>query len=512
MLGGQHAFHQIQILVPGQHGLKAVDDGLCPVRSALQQLVGDQGEDLGGHHIGVVRVVLFHICAVEVSPEPAGVELQQGHQAADVAVVPGTGGVELRTGPGHRRVAADQLQRLLHHGGILHRHDGKVAGQGGDGQAAAGGHGAGPHGPVHLPGGIQIGGDGPAPNGVLQPHVVGDDVGCAAALGQAAVDPDRIPVPEALPLDIHGVHGDIGGAHGVDAVLRCSGGVGGAALEPDQLGDEAIAGAVGHQILLFTAGVVAHHDVHIVQGPDPQQLALAAAVADQALLPHLVAFFDLHIFFRRHAEEHHIAVEGGGDLRISQGQGGAHHTGGLGVVAAAVGGAGLRIGVGVVGDGQSVELPHQADGGAVAVRFQIALHAGDGKSLLCPQAQALHRLREFSGGAMLLKAQLGVGPEVLRKGDDLILVRIDPRTDLLFDLVHFGSGLLSAAGAALYFFRRKASQKYSAISPINSSQRPQSIRLFRPVRGMEMPSMGRFTPSGPPVPGSRRLPADTGGS
>ena len=42
-----------EVLFPGQHGLKALHNGPGPVRGSLEKLVGNQGKDLGRHHIGV---------------------------------------------------------------------------------------------------------------------------------------------------------------------------------------------------------------------------------------------------------------------------------------------------------------------------------------------------------------------------------------------------------------------------------------------------------------------------
>ena len=248
------------------------------------------------------------------------------------------------------------------------------------------------------------------------------------------------------------MHGDVGGAHGVDTVLGRPCGVGGPALKAVELGDESVAGAVCHQVFLLAAGVVSHHDVHVVQGADAQQFALSAAVADQALAAHFVALFNFYVFLRRDAEKHHVAVESGGDLRIRQRQGRAHDASHLGVVAAAMGGAGLRIGVSMVGNGKAVQLSHQADGGAVAAVFQIALHSGDGQALLGPQAKAFHNNGKLSGGAVLLKSQFRMGPKVLGKGDDLVFAGIHQRTDFLFHFVHHKSGLPSAACGRGFIF------------------------------------------------------------
>ena len=250
------------------------------------------------------------------------------------------------------------------------------------------------------------------------------------------MDPDGVLVPEALPLYVHRVHGDEGGVHGVQTGLGLPGSVGGAALKADHLGDKAVAGAVGHAVFLRTAGVVSHHDVHVVQRAQAQQLALAAAITQQALPAHLLPFFDLHVLLGGYAEEDHVPVQGFGDLRVCQGKGCAHDPRRLGVVAAAVGGAGGGIGILMGGNGQAVKLAHKADHRSAAPGLEEALHACDGKPLLGVQPQGSHGGGKFSGGAVLLEAQLRMGPEILPKGDNLLPACINQAADFLFGTVH----------------------------------------------------------------------------
>ena len=183
--------------------------------------------------------------------------------------------------------------------------------------------------------------------------------------------------------------------------------------------------------------MVADNDVDVIQCADADQLALAAAIADLAFVDHLALEVDFNKLLGRNAEEDDVAVHGFLDLGIAQGQGSTHNAGDLGVVAAAVGSAGLGVGIGMVGDGQGVILTHEGNGGALIVlALQITLNAGDGMAFGGLDIQVLEDLGKLAGGSELSVAHFGMGPDVTAKGHDLFLLAVDNVTDFLFQLIH----------------------------------------------------------------------------
>ena len=251
------------------------------------------------------------------------------------------------------------------------------------------------------------------------------------------MDANEILLLEALPLEIQGVQRQHGGVLGVNSHVGCRRRVGGDAGVGDDLVHETVGAAVAQAQIQLRGRVMAHGDVDVVQGAHADQLTLSAAVADLALADQLLLEGEIHILLGGSRHKDHISVHGLLHLRVRQGHHGSDDSGQLGVVAAAVGGAGLRVGVRMVRDGEGVHLADDSHGDPLfAFSFQIALHAGDSQPGLRLQAVLLRIFHKLLSGAVLLVAHLRVMPDVPPECLDFLLILINDLTDFLFNVVH----------------------------------------------------------------------------
>ena len=121
-------------------------------------------------------------------------------------------------------------------------------------------------------------------------------------------------------------------------------------------------------------------------GLPKQELDLAALLAAQALL-------DIDELLGRDGEEDQFAGEvlGGADRREAHRD--PEHAGDLGVVAAAVRRAGVRIGERMVGGPQAVEFADDGEARARALAAQAALDPGQGQAGLRLEPERAHLAR-----------------------------------------------------------------------------------------------------------------------
>ena len=98
------------------------------------------------------------------------------------------------------------------------------------------------------------------------------------------------------------------------------------------------------------------------------------------------ALLDIDELLGRDREEHHLARQvilyAGG----AEADRGAEHAGDLRVVAAGVGGAGVRVGERMVGGAQRIELGDDGDARAAGLAGEAALDAGERKA--CGRVEA----------------------------------------------------------------------------------------------------------------------------
>ena len=134
-----------------------------------------------------------------------------------------------------------------------------------------------------------------------------------------------------------------------------------------------------------------HRHVDVVAMAAGEQLGLAEQELDLALLAAAEALLDIDELLGRDREKHHLAGQVVGGADGVEAHRGAEHAGDLRVVAAAVRGAGMRIGERMVGGAQAVELADDGDGAARRSAGDAALDPG--------QREAGLRLRPSAASA-----------------------------------------------------------------------------------------------------------------
>lgn len=125
--------------------------------------------------------------------------------------------------------------------------------------------------------------------------------------------------------------------------------------------------------------------IDIVERSDTDELRFSAEASDLPLGNQTALELDLAVLLRRHRKERDRSIERRGDLGIGERQGGPHHTGKLGVVAAGMGRLRLGIGMGVFGDAQSVKLADERDRGpgrSGATLAKVSLDTGQGQAFV----------------------------------------------------------------------------------------------------------------------------------
>ena len=212
----------------------------------------------------------------------------------------------------------------------------------------------------------------------LEPDVRRDDVDDVSAFGDDRVDPDMILIPEGLALGVDRHQPQHRRVERVDAVIGRGAGVGRLALVVDELDGEAVAhrGRARPETGSRDGAVLHDADVDIIKLAEANEFLLSAEEPELSLFPEFVAIGDLHILLGRNAHEDDVAVELLHQAGVVQRVGDRRDGSELRVVAAGVDGAGRRIGVGMVGHQDRVELTHDGDAD-IRVRALIRIdHAG----------------------------------------------------------------------------------------------------------------------------------------
>ena len=111
-----------------------------------------------------------------------------------------------------------------------------------------------------------------------------------------------------------------------------------------------------------------------------EQLGLAEEELELALVAAAKALLDIDEFLGRDREKHHLAGQVPGGADGVEAHRGPEHAGDLRVVAAAMRGAGMRIGERVVGGAQAVELADDGDARAGGSAGDAALDPGEGEA------------------------------------------------------------------------------------------------------------------------------------
>ena len=139
-----------------------------------------------------------------------------------------------------------------------------------------------------------------------------------------------------------------------------------------------------------------HRHVDIVEMALGDEFGLAEQEFDLAPLAPPQALLDIDEFLGRHREKHDFAGEVLGRARRRQPHRDAEHAGDLGVVAAAVRRAGMRVGERVLGGAQAVELAEQRETRAGLAAAQPPLDPGQPEAGLRREAQLASSSRATS--------------------------------------------------------------------------------------------------------------------
>ena len=152
-----------------------------------------------------------------------------------------------------------------------------------------------------------------------------------------------------------------------------------------------------------------HGDVHVIKEAPVHELHLAAHVVDGALLAQLLPERELDHLLGGDGHEADGARETVQSAGLFESGGQTQKGGALALVPAAVGHTVHRLGM--VGDVQSVQLPHDTEGGAGPAGLDVGVEAGDVARLYQLIAQTFVLFHKVLVGLPLGVAGLGVGPE-----------------------------------------------------------------------------------------------------
>jgi hypothetical protein len=269
-------------------------------------------------------------------------------------------------------------------------------------------------------------------------------------VGDDGVHSDRVLIAEGLAHGVDGGQPDIGGIQRVDSQMGRAPRVGGAADITDGLDDATVVGG-GHPRLLHLGlrrGVDHHGEIHVVEVAEPQQLRLAAEELEPALARLLDAPLHVAVLLSGHGEEDHSPGEVSQGLGIEEAHGGTEQPRHLGIVAAGMSGAALRVRHRMPGHHEPVQLAEQREGGPFLGAARLRADAGDGETGLGRQAEPsqgfLHQTRRLE----LLEAELRVAPDGLAQPDDRVGAAVDGLADLVLEpdgVGHDGSFLVMGA-------------------------------------------------------------------
>ena len=231
------------------------------------------------------------------------------------------------------------------------------------------------------------------------------------------------------------MQGEIGGAEGVDGMLRAACGVGALAVEGDDLHAEAI---VVRRAVSAAAQMVHDGHVDIVENAFQNQGGFTAQRLDFAFFNKFVAPFDFDAFLRRAGDECDLAGDVVLGVGLDEADGRAEHGGDMRIVSAGVGGSRGGIAFGMRRNDQRIHFAADGERRAGLDAVQIRTHACDGEVAFGREADVRQRLGGEIGGLELLVAGLRILPDGRPDVDDFITVGVDCRQNV-FDELLFGS-------------------------------------------------------------------------
>ena len=202
----------------------------------------------------------------------------------------------------------------------------------------------------------------------------------------------------------------------------------GASQEAHPLCHDAVVGTPEGYLpaLLVSGRRVGHHrQVDVVQRTETYELRLPSQKLDLPRTPQLVTVLYVDILLGRHGHERDASREVSQDAGRLEPDGHTQHHADLGMVPAGVGRSSLRVLERVPRDPQRVQLAHDPDRRARRAALQGRLQAGQGDTLLVPDAVAAEAVRDQAGGLPLQEPGLRAPEDGLGRADQIVPVTID---------------------------------------------------------------------------------------
>ena len=225
---------------------------------------------------------------------------------------------------------------------------------------------------------------------------------------------------------------EVGGAEGVDGMLRAAGRVGAFAVE----GDDFHAEAVVVRRTVATAGQVVHDGhVDVIENAIQNQSGFAAQRLDFAFFNQFISPFDFDAFLRRAGDEGDLAGDVVFGVGLNETDGRAEHGGDVRIMATGVGGSRGGIAFRMRRNDQRIHFAADGERWAGLDAIQIRSHARDGKITFRREADFRQCFGGEFRGLELFVPRLWIFPDRRSNVDDFLAIGIDCRQDVFDELL-----------------------------------------------------------------------------
>src|SRR5881296_52485 len=390
----------------------------------------------GGHHVREMAVNDLVVGSVAGAAGAAHVGMEDRNHLAQVTHVRRAGAV-----PGLAALAGAEQSLRISPERARHRRIGaqrQITRQGLDLDLGAEGQRAGSERAVDLRVGVADALERAASHVRLDARLARDDVHRRAAVGQDRVDADGVVVLEGLADRIDPGERDVGRVERVDAHVRRAACVRRAPNEARRLAEAPVVRArhARRAVLGTRRGVDHHRHVDVVQVSQAQQLALAPQELEPPLADFLETPLEVAALLRGDGHQRQAAGQVLEGLHGHQADRRADQPGDLGVVAARVSRARLRVGFGMAGDDERVELAQEREGRPRPLPAgDVGPDAREREPGERSQAELAELRLDERRRPRLLKAELRMAPDRFAHLDDLVGVALDGLVDASLELV-----------------------------------------------------------------------------
>ena len=225
---------------------------------------------------------------------------------------------------------------------------------------------------------------------------------------------------------------EIGGAEGVDGMLRAAGRVGAFAMEGDDLHAEAV---VVRRTVAAAGKVVHDGHVDVIENTIQNQSGFATQRLDFTFFNQFIAPFDFDAFLRRAGDEGDLAGDVVFGIGLNEPDGRAEHGGDMRVVAAGMGGSRGWIALRMRRNDQRIHFAADGERRAGLGAVQIRPHACDGEIAFRREADVRQRFGGEFGGFEFFVAGLRIPPDGSSDVDDFFTIGVDCRQNVLDELL-----------------------------------------------------------------------------